>query len=90
MTHTTAELRKIVDGAALTKRETGILHSANRKCGLSYRAACNRNIEVVKSLKDRGYLKMTDNGKELGRFVFWATDLARAALQPDLMGEKDE
>ena len=39
MTHTPAELRKIVEGAALTKREVGILHSASRKCGLSYRAA---------------------------------------------------
>jgi molybdenum-dependent DNA-binding transcriptional regulator ModE len=57
----------------LTKRQQGIIYAASRKCGLSYRSACKRGIDMVRDLENKGYLKMTDNGKTLGRFVFWST-----------------
>lgn len=72
--------------AALTKREKGILYAASRKCGLSYRSACTRGIDVVRGLRKDGYLKMTDNGKDLGRFVFWITPEGSRVLE--IIGEK--
>lgn len=62
----------------LTKRERGIIRLASRKCGISYLAACSRGVgkksDTVIELKRNGYLFMTDNGKNRGRFVFRATE----------------
>ena len=65
----------------MNKKQLGILRMATRQCGLSYRAACNRDIELVKQLKKDGYLTMSDNGKELSRFVFWATTKTKHLLE---------
>ena len=68
----------------LTKRQKTIIRMATRKCGLSYRAACARGIgytaETALQLKRQGYLRLSDNGKDKGRFVFWATEKGKEAI----------
>jgi molybdenum-dependent DNA-binding transcriptional regulator ModE len=65
----------------LTKREKGFLHAASRKCGMSYRSACNRDIDIANRMRKEGYLHLSDNGKDKGRFVFWITDKGKQLLQ---------
>lgn len=67
----------------ITKKEQSILYLALRSCGLSYRAACNIDIEAARKLKSMGLLRLQDKGekKDKGRFVFRATDLGLSALE---------
>ena len=57
-----------------SKIENRILKLASRKCGLSYRAACNISIETAKAMVDAGCLYLSDNGKKRGRFIFRPTN----------------
>ena len=65
----------------LTRGEKGVLYAASRSCGLSYRAACNRGIDMVHDLRHKGFLYLTDNQKERGRFIFRATEKGIGALK---------
>ena len=64
----------------LTKKQAALLRMSSRKCGMSYRAACARNIEQALLFKKQGFLRLSDNGKDKGRFVFWLTDIGKKAL----------
>lgn len=66
--------------ARLTKRQIGLLNLASRKCGMSYRAACNRNIEAALSLKAQGFLYVQDTKRQLGQYVFRITEQGKTAL----------
>ena len=65
----------------LTKKQVALLRMANRKCGMSYRAACARNIEQALLFKKQGLLRLSDNGKDKGRFVFWCTEEGKKELE---------
>lgn len=59
----------------MTKKEQNILRMASRKCGVSYRSLANRNqLEIAKKLVAEGKLRMSDNGKDRSRFVFWSAE----------------
>lgn len=65
----------------ITKKQAVLLRMASRPCGMSYRAGCNRNREQCLEFKRVGYLRISENTrKELGRFVWWATDKGKQAL----------
>ena len=68
------------DDIVLTKRQKGFLRSADRKCGMSYRSACGRGIEIAMELQDLGLLTMYDTGRNLGQFVFRTTGTAKDIL----------
>ena len=61
-------------------KELGVLRSASRNCGLSYRSACNRGIEMVRGLQEQGFLYMYDTNRNLGRFVFRTTEKGNEVL----------
>jgi molybdenum-dependent DNA-binding transcriptional regulator ModE len=62
----------------LTKKQYGALRAANRQCGLSYRSACNRGIELVRELQDLGLVRLVDTGRSKGQFKFVTTDYGKA------------
>ena len=64
----------------LSNKEFGLIRMASRKCGMSYRAACNRSSERANDLKKRGYLRIVDTGRELGQFIFRTTQLGNDVL----------
>ena len=64
----------------LTKKQAALLRMSSRKCGMSYRAACARNIEQALLFKKQGFLRLSNNGKDKGRFVFWLTEAGKKAL----------
>jgi|AKVG01.1.fsa_nt_gi molybdenum-dependent DNA-binding transcriptional regulator ModE len=62
----------------LTKKQYGALRAANRQCGLSYRSACNRGIDLVRELQDLGLVRLVDTGRDKGQFKFVATNYRKA------------
>ena len=66
----------------LTKRQKGILLSANRKCGVSYRSVCNRGLqETALALKNEGFLYLHDTGRKLGQFIYRTTAHGKEQLK---------
>ena len=65
----------------LTKREKAVIYMAARKCGLSYRAACNRDIRDARRMKERGYVYLQETNRALGKYIFRATDKGIEAIR---------
>ena len=65
----------------MNKVQISILRTANRPCGVSYRSACKRGIDLFKDLEKQGYLYIHDNVNKLSRYSFNTTDKAKDILK---------
>ena len=70
----------IIVNGGLTKKQYGVLRAADRSCGLSYKSACKRGIDMVRELQDFGLIKIFDTKRNLGQFKFYTTEQGKNLL----------
>ncbi len=70
------------DEIKLTRKQMGVLRSADRKCGMSYRSVCGRGVQdTAIGLVKNNLLYLHDTGRMLGRFIYRTTDMGKAQLK---------